>query len=302
MIFSERPVYSLPIHGFKDRRFHTLTLGYKVMDVIKNRWIIITHHIINELRGEGINLDSLIGFFKLCSDLDECIEANNLLSMNIFIGIQPISSGSRGITFLKDGRIDAYNSKIHRIINPNEYIIFGHNVRATADGVVSEIINKYRDALPTTQGTDLSSEWFKNYNNLMGNIIVVDHPFGLSSIYGNMKQNSFTKKVGDKVSEGEVIGQVGSSGKEHLPSLLFATQIISQDLLYKTERIFKPSYNSNLWKPHYSWEVEDFKDLREDDLAELFSKGWMYKPNYKLTNNHLDEVVLVKQYQNISQE
>jgi murein DD-endopeptidase MepM/ murein hydrolase activator NlpD len=64
----------------------------------------------------------------------------------------------------------------------------GNPIRATADGIVS----------------------FSGWNGVSGNLIVLEHGFGFSTVYAHNKMN--TVKVGQKVRRGDVIGYVGSTG------------------------------------------------------------------------------------------
>jgi murein DD-endopeptidase MepM/ murein hydrolase activator NlpD len=65
----------------------------------------------------------------------------------------------------------------------------GRSVYATADGIVD------------TEG------WSGNY----GNLIVLDHGYGLKTRYGHL--SGFKVKAGDKVKRGDVIGFVGATGR-----------------------------------------------------------------------------------------
>ena len=65
----------------------------------------------------------------------------------------------------------------------------GRPVYATADGVVE------------------STDWNGNY----GNLIVLDHGYGLKTRYGHL--SGFQVKAGDRVQRGKVIGYVGSTGR-----------------------------------------------------------------------------------------
>ena len=46
-----KPVYSLPIHGFKNSNYHTLTLDYKLLNVMKKRWVFYTLRAYKEIMG-----------------------------------------------------------------------------------------------------------------------------------------------------------------------------------------------------------------------------------------------------------
>ena len=69
----------------------------------------------------------------------------------------------------------------------------GTPVRATADGIVS----------------------FSGWGGSGGNLVVLEHGFGFSSIYAHNKLN--TLKVGQKVKKGDVVGYVGSTGNAQSP-------------------------------------------------------------------------------------
>lgn len=61
-----------------------------------------------------------------------------------------------------------------------------------------------------------------------GNLTVISHAGGLFSIYAHAKRN-FTKK-GDKVHRGQVIGEVGSTGRSTGPHLHFEVRYDSKAL------------------------------------------------------------------------
>lgn len=67
----------------------------------------------------------------------------------------------------------------------------GTNILAAADGVV------------------LVAGWYGGY----GNCVVIDHGNGIWTVYGHMLDDSVKVTVGQRVSTGEVIGQVGTTGK-----------------------------------------------------------------------------------------
>lgn len=52
---------------------------------------------------------------------------------------------------------------------------------------------------------------FSGYHQYLGNLVKIDHGFGLESWYGHMSKR--TAKIGEAVNRGDVIGKVGSTGR-----------------------------------------------------------------------------------------
>ncbi|WEF53117.1 M23 family metallopeptidase [[Pseudomonas] carboxydohydrogena] len=77
----------------------------------------------------------------------------------------------------------------------------GDPVRATADGKVT------------------SAGWSGGY----GRMVEIDHGNGLATRYGHLSQ--IDVKVGDVVKIGEVVGEVGSTGRSTGPHLHYETRI-----------------------------------------------------------------------------
>jgi murein DD-endopeptidase MepM/ murein hydrolase activator NlpD len=67
----------------------------------------------------------------------------------------------------------------------------------------------------SAEGIVVTSMWDDTY----GYMIVIDHGFGMSSLYGHNARNLVN--VGDRVTRGQTIGFVGSTGKSTAPHLHF---------------------------------------------------------------------------------
>ena len=57
------------------------------------------------------------------------------------------------------------------------------------------------------------------YNGGYGNMVIISHPNGTQTLYAH--QSKLVSSAGDKVSQGEVIGYVGSTGHSTGPHLHF---------------------------------------------------------------------------------
>ena len=57
------------------------------------------------------------------------------------------------------------------------------------------------------------------YSGGYGNLVVIQHPNGMITFYAHMLTGSMKVSVGDRVSQGQVIGNVGSTGRSTGPHL-----------------------------------------------------------------------------------
>jgi hypothetical protein len=91
---------------------------------------------------------------------------------------------------------------------------YGAELMAVADGVVTAVRN---DLLDITPYEPLPYKLTKQ--NIAGNHIVVDMGNGMSFVFAHMKTGSVKVKVGDRVSKGQILGQVGNNGSTTNPHL-----------------------------------------------------------------------------------
>jgi murein DD-endopeptidase MepM/ murein hydrolase activator NlpD len=129
----------------------------------------------------------------------------------------------------------------------------GVNVLAAADGVVTYLIDSLFDR---EMVSDVSKE--------LGNYIAIKHENDYYTYYAHLKTNSVTVEVGDSVSAGDVIGQVGSSGNSTDPHLHFE---LWYDSLYVVDPFDGACGNvDNLWLNDFIYE-SDFR-VWQSGLAE----------------------------------
>lgn len=103
----------------------------------------------------------------------------------------------------------------------NDYVIWGKDVIAIADG---EVMDCYNDMPYTTSWIwEERLPYFKQYGLAaqFGNYIILQHANGESSFYGHMIENSVTVNKGDRIKQGQLIGKVGHTGLSNCPHLHF---------------------------------------------------------------------------------
>lgn len=93
-------------------------------------------------------------------------------------------------------------------------------VVAAADGEVTRADDGNYDRCHETTGFVVSCDG----HPMKANQVTVRHADGLVSRYAHLKKGSVKVKVGDKVSCGQLLGYVGSSGKSARPHLHFEVQ------------------------------------------------------------------------------
>lgn len=93
----------------------------------------------------------------------------------------------------------------------------GVAVLAARDGVVERL----RDSEDDTPKSETQIAELKANRKECGNGVFIDHGAALKTIYCHMKQDSIGVKVGDKVSAGDKIGEIGQSGMAEFPHLHF---------------------------------------------------------------------------------
>ena len=114
--------------------------------------------------------------------------------------------------YLKDGRLfsgtGGYGSK------DEDYFCFGQPVLAPGDGKVIRAESGYDDNPPGKPSGDPPD----------GNLVVISHGNGESSLMNHLKQNSLKVKLGDTVKQGDVIAACGNSGVGPVPHVHYQLQ------------------------------------------------------------------------------
>jgi len=115
-----------------------------------------------------------------------------------------------------------------------DYYAYGRDVLAVADGTVVEVATDATEANERLRRPGESEQDYeqrtvqaqaellaKSYKAVIGNYVILQHAGGEYSTYAHLKQGSVRVKAGDKVTRGQVIGQVGHTGNTTEPHLHF---------------------------------------------------------------------------------
>jgi murein DD-endopeptidase MepM/ murein hydrolase activator NlpD len=92
-----------------------------------------------------------------------------------------------------------------------DYIVYGREVLAVADGVVTSVVDGVWENEPGSMNRDF----------LPGNVVIIDHGNALYSMYAHLQSGKMRVKAGASVKRGEVLGLCGNSGNSSQPHLHF---------------------------------------------------------------------------------
>jgi hypothetical protein len=95
-----------------------------------------------------------------------------------------------------------------------DYEVFGKEVLAPGDGIITQVIDDSIDVLPGERDRSVG----------VGNAIIINHQNGEYSLLCHFKHNSIRVKVGDLVKQGKVIGLCGNTGNTFQPHIHFNLQ------------------------------------------------------------------------------
>ncbi len=96
----------------------------------------------------------------------------------------------------------------------NNWFVYGVELLAVADGVVTSVLNDQPDITPFLPNPNKLTK-----QTAAGNHVIVDMGNGLSYVFGHMQPGSVRVQVGDRVTTGQVLGLVGNSGNTDAPHL-----------------------------------------------------------------------------------
>jgi len=93
--------------------------------------------------------------------------------------------------------------------NKNEdYNCYGENVIAVADGKVVAILDEISDNPDPPYRKD---DW--DIHSICGNYVALDIGDNVIALFAHLKKNSIEVQVGDIIKQGDIIGQIGNTGR-----------------------------------------------------------------------------------------
>lgn len=124
--------------------------------------------------------------------------------------VRPVDQGPQNQVYAYDFRIESTGKETKL----EEFKVFGNEVLAPSNGVVTQVIDGSIDVLPGERDRSVG----------VGNAIIIDHQNGEYSLLCHFKHNSIKVKVGDKVKQRDVIGLCGNTGNTTQPHIHFNLQ------------------------------------------------------------------------------
>lgn len=124
--------------------------------------------------------------------------------------VRPAEQGPQNQLYAYDFRLESTGNETKL----EEFGVFGKEVVAPGDGIVTQIIDGSIDILPGERDRSVG----------VGNTIIIDHQNGEYSLLCHFKHKSIKVEVGDKVKQGDVIGLCGNTGNTTQPHIHFNLQ------------------------------------------------------------------------------
>lgn len=114
------------------------------------------------------------------------------------------------VQLMPDGRL--FDGKVDDL---SGYPYFGADIHAVADGPVVAVLDGLPEQVPGVNPTGLRLDEYG------GNHVVQDIGGGNYAFYAHLKTGTVAVKPGDRLSTGQVLGQLGNSGNTDAPHLHF---------------------------------------------------------------------------------
>ena len=143
----------------------------------------------------------------LSDPLRNFLQVNNVLRKWTADQLTALASGSRPEFLWNGAFIQLSNSQVEAAFADHREYRYGGNVVDTQDHLGFDLaVTKHYPVEAANDGTVVLAEHFGIY----GNTIVIDHGYGLQSLYAHL--SSFAAEKEDVVRKGQIIGRSGMTG------------------------------------------------------------------------------------------
>jgi murein DD-endopeptidase MepM/ murein hydrolase activator NlpD len=136
-----------------------------------------------------------------------------------------------------------------------DYLAWGREIIAPADGIVVEAINGVRDNEPGHM----------NPYSAVGNAVCIEHAKNEVALLAHLQRGSVRPKAGDRVKRGDVLGLCGNSGNSSEPHLHF--HLMNTPLMQDGTGIKVFFQRITVTREGKSQEREDYSPIRGDRIA-----------------------------------
>lgn len=282
----------LPLNGFTNPNYHVLAWYPDAVDFFMKLSLIDKALIVRSLY---TNAKYNLAYVTRSLYLSKF--GRHLCSLQ-FYGVQPLRF--KGLTQYTDKNIDSFNSSLHYVLTPSEYIIWNKPVRAVADGEIINLVDTFQDSVKSEKNDYLNfNAYTYEFTKHIGNYMSIRHENGVISTYGSLRFHSMVRRIGDKVKKGDIIARVGCSGYSREPYLPFSLSIVDDGGLgHGLINTFIP-LPALQFEPFYCAKIIEQYDNRLDSISELYPKDIVYKP---ATNGFIYNLSLVKNMMNVAVE
>lgn len=181
--------------------------------------------------------------------------------------------------------LDSNNSQFKNLGDyPEDYYCYNKPVVASADGTIVEMFDSIEDNVIGEVNT------LQNW----GNSIVIKHSDYLYSQYSHLKSDSFKVKKGNFVKKGQLLANVGNSGRSPYPHLHFQFQLSP----YIGSRTFKYPFEGIIKYSEKTREILNFAIPNKDDkvsnieINSLIQSAFNFIPGQRLKFSKKDNTYI----------
>lgn len=178
-------------------------------------WLILSITLLTFIVGCSVKEKTIIVDSKSTDDTSEILDKDE----NVIATIDP--DEQKWYEYLSNQNLDELNTTEYRLPVDNAKISCGYGCYEghTATDMINEE-DEYGNVYAIADGTVTEAA----YNGINGHYILIDHGEGITSYYGHLNKSAYFSN-GDTVVKGDIIGQIGMSGRVSGPHVHFVITI-----------------------------------------------------------------------------